>query len=122
MNQARACFASLVVDNLIYVYGGISGQGTGKEAHYPTIANPPVERYNPINDKWEVLEIQNATELAAFAWCQMGNSEIYILGGTDGSIIQEAGYKLDFKKGTFIEDEHMFDQSFAMNKLLYREK
>ena len=25
MNQERACFAHLVIENLIYVYGGISG-------------------------------------------------------------------------------------------------
>ena len=56
---------------MVYVFGGISGQGTGKEAHYPTIADPPIEKYNPMMDKWEVVEIAGTPCIAAFAWCHM---------------------------------------------------
>lgn len=112
MNQPRSNFAHCVVNNLIYIYGGISGQLSGKDAHFPTLANPPVERYDPVKDQWEVIEIQGAPELAAFGWCPMsqGSNSIYILGGTDGSVIQEAGYIIDFAKGTCTETvDHPFE-------------
>jgi len=33
MNSARANFAHLVLDNMVYAFGGISGKGTGDAKH-----------------------------------------------------------------------------------------
>lgn len=59
MKSARANFAHVVVDNLVYVIGGISGQGKGKKAHYPKLAEPGIERYDPVQNSWTPIEIAN---------------------------------------------------------------
>merc|ERR1719265_989795 len=35
MSTARANFAHLVLDNLVYVFGGISATGKGDQSHFP---------------------------------------------------------------------------------------
>jgi N-acetylneuraminic acid mutarotase len=53
MISARACFAHIIIENQIYVFGGISGNLKGKDSHIPKIADPLIERYDPVQDKWE---------------------------------------------------------------------
>ena len=72
MASARANFAHTVIGNLVYVYGGIADKGKGDEAHFPTLASPVIERYDPREDKWTTVEIDGAPQLAAFAWTDMG--------------------------------------------------
>lgn len=93
MQNRRANFCHLVLDNLVYVFGGISGtlEESGAEAHFPKMATLNAERYNPAADTWEEFEIPNIPSLGAFAWTTYGkdSSKIIILGGTDGDLIQE---------------------------------
>lgn len=56
MKSARANFASLVIDNKIYVYGGISES----KDHKPVLANPICEVYDPSNNSWTEVAIPNA--------------------------------------------------------------
>ena len=105
MIKARANFAHCVVDNLVFVFGGISGNGKGKQSHFPVLASPAIERYSPATDKWEEINIEGAPQLAAFAWTSKGanSGQILVLGGTDGTIIQESAYEIDFKNGKCME-------------------
>lgn len=102
MKSKRANFAHIVMDNLVYVFGGISGTGEGVNSHRPLMCSNPAERYDPKADKWEVLEIPNAPQLAAFSWTRLGDnsSKIIILGGTDGDLCQETQWTIDFKAKT----------------------
>ena len=87
MKSARANFALTVIDNFVYVYGGIQNRGTGNEVHKPITATI-AEKYDPITNIWETLEIQGAISLAAFGWTTLdSNDKILILGGSDGDTL-----------------------------------
>jgi N-acetylneuraminic acid mutarotase len=64
MTCARALFACTVVDNNVYVFGGIQGAAQ----HQPIMAIHQCERYDPIADKWESIAIQGALSIAGFGW------------------------------------------------------
>ena len=103
MNSRRANFCHVVLDNLVYVFGGISGSiddKSGKNA--PKMATINAERYDPVKDIWDQYEIENIPSLGAFAWTQLGSdsNEVVILGGTDGDLIQESMWVIDFKNKT----------------------
>jgi len=100
MHSRRANFCHLVLDNMVYVFGGIAGQSSKKnEEHFPKMPTVVAEKYNPIEDSWEKIEIPHIPSLGAFAWTPKGKntSEMIILGGTDGDVIQEAMWIIDFK-------------------------
>jgi N-acetylneuraminic acid mutarotase len=123
MSNRRANFCHIVLDNMVYVFGGISGQSSEKnQEHVPKMPTINAEKYNPITNTWENIEIPNIPSLGAFAWTPKGknSSEIIILGGTDGDVIQESMWTIDFKTKTAKMSEFEFEQTFAMNKLLYR--
>ena len=42
MNNQRAKFAISQFDNLVYVYGGIQGQGKGKNKHVPQLVDQAI--------------------------------------------------------------------------------
>jgi len=92
MQCKRANFCHMVLDNLVYVFGGISGTvDEKKNKHVPKIAELNCERYNPKSDLWESFEIPNIPSLGAFAWTRLGedSSKMIILGGSDGDLVQE---------------------------------
>ena len=90
MKSARANFACIVVDNLVYAFGGIQGRGTGESAHVPALATIVSERYDPQQDAWEEFEVKGASPLAAFGWTTLApeSGQLLILGGTDGDVLQ----------------------------------
>jgi hypothetical protein len=101
MKSPRANFALTVCENLVYVFGGISAR---ESIHRPTITSTICEKYDPNTDKWDEHEIKGAFPLAAFGWTALPpydnkgeSSRILILGGTDGNLIQEDQYIVDFK-------------------------
>jgi len=113
----------MVLDNLVYVFGGISGTvDEKKNKHVPKIAELNCERYNPKSDVWESFEIPNIPSLGAFAWTRLGedSSKMMILGGSDGDLIQEGQWTIDFAEKTAAPSEFQFEQTIAMNKLVYR--
>ena len=99
MNSARANFATTVVDNMVYAYGGIQGRGEGESAHVPVLATIVAERYDPGQDAWEEIAVNGAPPLAAFGWTSLaaGSGQILVLGGTDGDVIQQDVWTIDFK-------------------------
>ena len=100
MESARACFSHIVIDNKIYVFGGISGNNDGENSHIPKISDPLAERYDPIEDKWENLIINNSPSVAAFSWTKLGknSNKIMILGGTNAWMTQDYSCIIDFKE------------------------
>jgi N-acetylneuraminic acid mutarotase len=56
------------------------------------------EKYDPATDKWEKIEIAGSPCLAAFAWCSIDKAQIMVLGGTDGDLLQEGTWVIDFEK------------------------
>jgi N-acetylneuraminic acid mutarotase len=100
MSTPRANFASIVIDNMVYVYGGIMGRGEGKESHVPQIVNVLAEKYDPKLNKWESIEIKGAPPLASFGWTPLasGSNSMLILGGTDGDVLQPDAWLIDFKE------------------------
>ena len=120
MSTARANFAMIALQNFVYVYGGISGAGEGETAHHPVLADPIIERYTPQNDKWDTISISMAPSLAAFAWTQIEDeAKIVILGGTNGDIMTEDFYIIDFKLENVLTRQTNFDFNTAMGKMVY---
>ena len=123
MNCRRANFCHLVLDNKVYVFGGIGGNSSEKnQEHIPKMPAVNAEKYDPVSNVWEKIEIPHIPSLGAFAWTPKGkdSSEIIILGGTDGDVLQESMWIIDFKTQTAKMSEFEFEQTFAMNKLIYR--
>jgi hypothetical protein len=56
------------------------------------------ERYCATTDVWEKIEIAKAPLVAAFAWTPLSKGKIMILGGTDGDVLQESNWIIDFEK------------------------
>lgn len=101
MSAPRANFALIALKNMIYAYGGISGSDSGAKSHYPTLADPIVERYVVASDSWEAIAVNRAPRLAAFSWCQLGDTaEIAIVGGTDGNIMSDESFTVNLESGT----------------------
>lgn len=74
MQNARSNFAALALRNYIYAYGGISGAGSGQSTHHPVLSEVLIERYLIAGNTWESVEVNTAPKLAAFSWCQMGDT------------------------------------------------
>jgi N-acetylneuraminic acid mutarotase len=101
MNNQRANFAICQIDNFVYVFGGIQSKEKGnKTKHIPQIVEQLTEKYCATTDVWEKIEIANAPPLAAFAWTPLSNGKIMILGGSDGDLLQDGNWIIDFKKLT----------------------
>ena len=88
MQNKRSNFAHCLMDNMVYVFGGISGTDVKARTHYPVLAALNCERYDPKQDKWQEFEIKHAPCLGAFAWTECDSGQIFISGGTDGYLIQ----------------------------------
>jgi len=107
MNCARANFAHVVLDNCVYAFGGISGRGSGQAEHHPTLSSSIAEKYDPAADRWEAIEVQGALPLAAFGWTCLDSNELLIFGGSDGDMLSENTWIIDFKglKATLVPAE-----------------
>lgn len=89
MKDTRANFAHTVVDNNVYVFGGIGNYGPNPEnAHEPQLVTNICEKYDPKADEWTTIQIQNAFPVGAFGWCVLDSPEkIMVFGGTDGDFL-----------------------------------
>jgi hypothetical protein len=90
----RANFGCQVINNKVYVFGGISS----KSGHQPILANPVCERYDPLTNKWEAVDIQGALPIAAFGWT-ISDGKMLVVGGTDGEMLQDTVWSLDLEAG-----------------------
>ena len=98
MNEARSDFTSTVFDGIVYVWGGISGQGKGDQAHIPLMASSNIERFDPLKNVWEILNVQGPS-LASFGCiplCNDGSIHL-IAGGSDGESLSDELWELNYK-------------------------
>ena len=101
MQSARSNFALIGLRNYIYAYGGISGAKTGDQAHHPVLSEVLIERYLIAGNSWEQVAVNTAPKLAAFSWCQMGDTtQIAVVGGTNGDIMSDETCVIDVQDGT----------------------
>jgi hypothetical protein len=66
MHSARSNFSALVIDQYIYVLGGLCG---GDEKFSPILSQPMCEQYSIEHDKWTPIEVFGLSPIAAFASC-----------------------------------------------------
>lgn len=98
MSQPRANFLLAVHDNQIYVYGGIQGaQSANGNQHHPFLCSAVCEKYDPKTNTWTTVEIKGAEPLASFGWTCIGEARYLLFGGTDGNVLQNTTYIVDFK-------------------------
>lgn len=72
MKEARANFMLTVVDNKVYVYGGIKGNSTeAGQTHLPELNEVLCEVYDPVENTWTEVTIENGAQLAAFGYTQL---------------------------------------------------
>jgi hypothetical protein len=117
MKSARASFAALALNDYIYVYGGIAGvEGT----HNPKLADPLIEQYNILENKWTALMINNAPQIASFGWTKLSEGRIAIFGGSNGDLLTEDLWIIDFCKKTAEEKDVHHGTCIAQSKLAYK--
>lgn len=109
----------------MFVYGGIAGKGEDEQSkHYPSMANPLCEVYDPKKNAWSEVIIDGGIPLGCFGYCPLTNlgNRLILVGGTDGSLLQDYTIVLDFeKKSAKIIDSNLGMQ-VAMNKVVLREE
>ena len=72
---------------------------------------------------WEVFVIPNAPKLAAFSWAKGADEgEIFVLGGTDGNILQTELHLIDFTRATSKRLPPIYPHCTGMGTLVFREK
>ena len=92
---SRANFGLIVLDNLVYAFGGISKavlpeKNKKCEPYLPVMSDPVLECYNPKVNKWTEIKINNMPSIGAFSWCSISKTnpeKILIIGGTDGEVL-----------------------------------
>ena len=108
-----------MVDNFVYCFGGIQA-GQGKQ---PFNAAKACERYDPVQNVWEDIEIDGAVRLSSFAWTPLGSPDrIMILGGSDGDMLLDSAWVLDIKERKFTMEREMSSTNpFALGTIVYRQ-
>jgi len=116
MKHARSNFAAIAIGGAAYVFGGISGS----DGHRPVLAKDVIERYISRDNKWEVFDIPQAPQLAAFSWTFHDDGSIFVLGGTDGNLLSQDLHLIDFKAATHLRTPANFPQCTGMGTLVFR--
>ena len=119
MKHPRSNFAAIAIGGAAYVFGGISGPDE-IVAHSPVLVADVVEIYKGRENVWEVFEIPNAPKLAAFSWTAAVEGEIFVLGGTDGNILQTELHLIDFTRATARRLPTIYPHCTGMGTLVFR--
>lgn len=69
------------------MFGGLAGHSQGSEPWRPALASTICEHYQPHLETWSEIIIQNLPNLAATSWASTDDGRIFILGGSDGSLL-----------------------------------
>jgi N-acetylneuraminic acid mutarotase len=96
---ARSNFALVAFKDAVYAVGGIAARDQF-EGHRPVLSQYACERYTPASNTWNVINIANLPSLAAFSWTKVDDTQMAILGGSNGSIMQDELLFVDFKTQT----------------------
>lgn len=114
MTQGRCLFAATVLNNFIYVYGGIASS----KKNMPTLVDKLIERYDVVQNKWATVNIENAPSLAAFGWA-LGpkEGELLVLGGSTGHELTSDLWSIDLKSGKATNTAIEYDSATSLSKL-----
>jgi len=114
MSQGRCLFAATVLNNFIYVYGGIASSKNNK----PTLVDKLVERYDVALNKWANIVVENAPSLAAFGWT-LGpkEGELLVLGGSNGLELTSELWSIDLKSGKAMNTDIEYESATSLCKL-----
>jgi len=120
MLNGRSNFATVQVGEYIYAFGGFCCRGASGETHQPVLAEF-TERYSITSNKWEQVEVAGAPSLAAFAWCSKHKDagEIAVLGGSDGNVMNQDFYTIDFRNLKATKSNAPFEFGTCMGHLSY---
>ena len=100
MNSPRSNFSITVLNNLVYVFGGFSGSSKVGDPWRPTMGTT-LERLNPSSsDTWLEISIQNIPQLASFSWASTDDGRLFILGGSDGNLLNGDVFEINFTNQT----------------------
>jgi len=115
MTSGRCLFASTCIsDRFIYVYGGIASTNESR----PNLSKQLFEKYDSTTNVWSSLTIENAPALSAFGWTEgYLPHELFILGGSDCSMLQSSLWKIDLLEGRATNLDIEFESSTALSKL-----
>ena len=124
MNSPRSNFSITVLNNVVYVFGGFSGSSKVGDPWRPTMATT-LERLNPSSsDTWLEISIQNIPQLASFSWASTDDGRLFILGGSDGNLLNGDVFEINFTNQTPEVKKHNtdFDFNTGMGHLVYRKE
>ena len=87
----------------------------------------PLERLSPNDsDTWQIVKVENIPQLASFSWTNTDDGRLFILGGSDGNVLQLDLYEIDFRKQPLEvgvkEYKTDFDFGTGMGHLIYRKQ
>jgi len=64
----------------------------------PKLVENLLERYDVTTNMWSTLIVEDAPKLSAFGWTSgLNEYELFILGGSDGSTLQDDLWSIDLK-------------------------
>ena len=124
LNSPRSNFSITVFKNTVYVFGGFSGQSIKGQPWRPTMA-PTLERLQPaVSDSWLKISIQNIPQLASFSWTSTDDGRLFILGGSDGSLLTSDVFEINFTSQNPEVKQLVTDFEFStgMGHLVYRKE
>lgn len=96
MNEKRASFSSININELVYVFGG-HNQGT--------LASIPIERFSINDNKWtEVIVRKENTDFGSLIGASAiahpkSQTKMLILGGSDGDILRADFFEVNLSTG-----------------------
>jgi len=100
MKEPRANFMLTVIENKVFVYGGMKGSETDKKSIPSPVMNDIIsEVYDPVANTWTAIKFNEDIPLSCFGYTPLEDPYKYILfGGTDGGILTSNTFELDFKE------------------------
>ncbi len=115
MLNGRCLFAAIAIeDKFIYVYGGIMSSNSRR----PKLVENLLERYDVTTNMWSTLIVEDAPKLSAFGWTTGQNEfELLILGGSDGSTLQDDLWSIDLKALKARKTDIHYESATGSNKL-----
>lgn len=66
------------------------------------------------------MEIKNAPQIAAFGWTKLSEGQIAVFGGSNGDLLVEDLWIIDFGKKTAEEKDAHHGTCIANSKLAYK--
>lgn len=73
---------------------------------------PALERFDPKNETWEIINIQNIPSLGGCSWTGTDDGRLFIFGGSNGSLLTSDLFEINFKSSTPVVKQYDTDFDF----------